>query len=189
MKESQDLARKMAETTNEDLLAMFTRPDDWTPEALEAARIELRKRNVECIVNPVPGPATERTGRFGRWWPVVRKRMVTRWRTWSAARKGMVIGAITGFSANILIGGLFVFLEKSTDQSREWLGWIMLAAAGWINSPFLLLVKITRWKIESLAAGICVAVVVNMLAYAIIGGAIGYAAHQVRKIIRRMGWV
>jgi hypothetical protein len=170
---------------------MFTRPDDWTPEALEAARSELSERNVECTIDPVPVPATEHTGRIDRWWSVVRKRMIAKWRTWSAARKGMVIGALIGFCVTTLISGLFIFLLNNIESGSpmEVVGWLMLAVIYCINSPFVLLFEATHWRIESYAATACVAVVINTSVYAIIGGFIGYAAHQFRKLIRRMGWV
>ena len=47
MSTPEDLALQMAEKTDEELLAMFTSPADWTPEALGSAKAELRKRNVD----------------------------------------------------------------------------------------------------------------------------------------------
>ena len=43
----QILDSQMAERTNEELLEMFERREDWLPEALEAARIELQRRGIE----------------------------------------------------------------------------------------------------------------------------------------------
>ena len=37
----------MAEKTDQELLAMFTSPADWTAETLGSAKAELRKRNVD----------------------------------------------------------------------------------------------------------------------------------------------
>jgi hypothetical protein len=47
-----ELAQKMTEKSDQELLDMFEAPDDWRPESLEAARAELRKRN---IAEPVKG--------------------------------------------------------------------------------------------------------------------------------------
>jgi len=41
-----DLAKTMAEKTDEQLLDMFAESWEWTPEALDAARAELRQRAV-----------------------------------------------------------------------------------------------------------------------------------------------
>lgn len=42
-----DLAQKMAEKTDQELLAMFASPDDWTTEAIDSAKAELRKRGLD----------------------------------------------------------------------------------------------------------------------------------------------
>lgn len=47
MTDPRDLARQMAEKSDQDLLAMFASPDDWTAAALECARAELRKRGFD----------------------------------------------------------------------------------------------------------------------------------------------
>ena len=46
---SKHLAQEMSEKSDQALLDMFTNAGDWTPEALDAAREELDKRNI-----PVP---------------------------------------------------------------------------------------------------------------------------------------
>ena len=46
MNPAQVLAEKMEEKTDRQLLDMFARQSDWTPEALNAARTELQKRNI-----------------------------------------------------------------------------------------------------------------------------------------------
>src|SRR5215475_2051895 len=50
-----ELARKMAAKRDIELLDMFESPDDWRPEALNAARAELQRRNVTI---PSPGDAS-----------------------------------------------------------------------------------------------------------------------------------
>ena len=57
---SQDLTRQMSAKTNESLLAMHAKPEDWTSEALDAARIELQTRGVEANTCPTPNPTTDR---------------------------------------------------------------------------------------------------------------------------------
>ena len=42
-----DLAQQMAEKSDQDLLAMFASPDDWTAEALDASKTELQKRGID----------------------------------------------------------------------------------------------------------------------------------------------
>src|SRR6266511_1289633 len=63
-----ELARKIAETSDLELLDMFESPDDWRPESLNAARAELRKRNVaipsrdESAAPPIPESSPVRAG-------------------------------------------------------------------------------------------------------------------------------
>jgi hypothetical protein len=47
MSTPEDFAQQMAEKTDQELLAMFTLPADWTAEAFVSAEAELRKRNVD----------------------------------------------------------------------------------------------------------------------------------------------
>lgn len=57
MNTPRDLADKMAAKTDHELQAMFSRPDDWTPLALDAARAEIQRRNlspIEVAVQPTP---------------------------------------------------------------------------------------------------------------------------------------
>jgi hypothetical protein len=59
MNASENLPAQTAEKTNDQLLEMFSRPDDWLPEALEAARAELQQRGVDAstiITGPPPLP-------------------------------------------------------------------------------------------------------------------------------------
>jgi hypothetical protein len=48
----QDLGKQMSEKTEQDLQAMLFEPDDWTPEALTAARAELQRRNIP-VTEPI----------------------------------------------------------------------------------------------------------------------------------------
>ncbi len=52
------LNEQMAGKTDQQLVAMFSKPDDWTPEALDAARAELQNRKVP-IPPPPPPPSGE----------------------------------------------------------------------------------------------------------------------------------
>jgi hypothetical protein len=54
MTDPQDLAKKMAEKSDQELLAMFASPDDWTTAALESAKAELRKRGFDNPGEPPP---------------------------------------------------------------------------------------------------------------------------------------
>lgn len=47
MKVPDDLQSQMVSRTDEQLLSMFQRPEDWLPEALKAAQAELRRRNID----------------------------------------------------------------------------------------------------------------------------------------------
>ena|ERR1051326_1040949 len=54
-----DLPAQAAEKTNEQLLAMFQEPDDWLPEALDVARVELRRRGVDADAASLQSAAIE----------------------------------------------------------------------------------------------------------------------------------
>jgi hypothetical protein len=47
MKPPENLAAQLSEKTNDELLAMFARPDDWLPETLDSAKVELEKRGID----------------------------------------------------------------------------------------------------------------------------------------------
>jgi hypothetical protein len=60
MNAPEDLAAQMAQKTNDQLVAMLQRPDDWLPESLDAARAEIQRRGIETStisVGPPPMPA------------------------------------------------------------------------------------------------------------------------------------
>ena len=61
MKAFEDLQAKMAEKTDDSLLTMLLHSSDWTPEALDAARAELHRRNVDTR-GLVPSPASATSG-------------------------------------------------------------------------------------------------------------------------------
>jgi hypothetical protein len=56
MNTPEDLAAQMADKTNDQLLAMFNRPDDWLSAALDAGRAELQRRGIEASALPVGPP-------------------------------------------------------------------------------------------------------------------------------------
>src|SRR5579862_4806553 len=56
----ENLAGQMTGKPDQELLDMCKRPSDWSPEALEAAKLELQKRNIRVVqVTPeaLPLPA------------------------------------------------------------------------------------------------------------------------------------
>jgi len=53
----------MAEKSDQELLAMFASPDDWTAEALDSAKAELRTRGLDSP-SERPPPAPERPVAF-----------------------------------------------------------------------------------------------------------------------------
>lgn len=62
MTNPRDLARRMAEKSDRELLAMFASPEGWTAEALDIAKRELRKRGLD-IPGDRPSPGPEHPGR------------------------------------------------------------------------------------------------------------------------------
>ena len=59
MKAPDNLHSQMAQKTDEQLLSMFNQPDDWLPEALEAARVELRRRGTDLELMTSANTAAE----------------------------------------------------------------------------------------------------------------------------------
>jgi len=58
------LAQKMSEKSDRELLAMFASPDDWTADALDSAKAELRKRGLDSLgERPPSGRPPETAGR------------------------------------------------------------------------------------------------------------------------------
>src|SRR5258708_1698326 len=63
----EDLSAQMADKTNDQLLAMLKQPEEWLPDALEAARAELRRREIDLdTINadppPIPDQIPSQTG-------------------------------------------------------------------------------------------------------------------------------
>lgn len=56
MSAPENLVTQMRGKTNEQLSAMLQRPEDWLPEALEAARAELRQRGIDPSTIQVVSP-------------------------------------------------------------------------------------------------------------------------------------
>lgn len=65
LKASEDLVAQMAEKTNDQLLEMFRQPDDWLPETLNLARIELQRRGLEPP-KIVPGESQKQSAPAGQ---------------------------------------------------------------------------------------------------------------------------
>jgi hypothetical protein len=64
-KASEDLGSQMAEKTNDQLLEMFRQPDDWLPETLNLARVELQRRGLEPP-KIVPGESQKQSAPDGQ---------------------------------------------------------------------------------------------------------------------------
>jgi hypothetical protein len=56
MNPPENLPAQMADKTNDELSAMFKSPQDWLPEALDAARAELQRRGIDASAIPVGPP-------------------------------------------------------------------------------------------------------------------------------------
>ena len=61
MKVPDNLSVQMREKSDDQLQAILTSPGDWQPEALDAARDELRRRGVQPTKAPVTPPGLEPT--------------------------------------------------------------------------------------------------------------------------------
>lgn len=57
----EEFAERMAQETDQHLLGMLARPGDWLPQALDAARAELQKRNIVPPSAPTPAPEPAET--------------------------------------------------------------------------------------------------------------------------------
>lgn len=63
----EDLATKMVEKTDAQLLDMFAEPSEWTQEALDAARAELRQRAVPLPPEPAqPVPSQQEQAKLAK---------------------------------------------------------------------------------------------------------------------------
>ncbi len=54
MNPPRDLVKKIAEKSDQELCAMFASPEDWTAEALDTAKAELRKRGLDSPSERTP---------------------------------------------------------------------------------------------------------------------------------------
>ncbi|HZF01484.1 MAG TPA: DUF4328 domain-containing protein [Methylomirabilota bacterium] len=115
METSQNLAAQMAEKGDEELLAMLAKQDDWSPLAIDAARAELDKRNVDVTQSIRPAIHTTTNYVF---------------RDLSGLTKflkvllilGAIVGAIavlSGLMQVALLGHSYTQAEGSSNDTRE----------------------------------------------------------------------
>ncbi len=76
----EDLATKMVEKTDAQLLDMFAEPSEWTQEALDAARAELRQRAVPLPPEPAqPVPSQQEQAKLAKALEISRDRKRIIW--------------------------------------------------------------------------------------------------------------
>ncbi len=123
MQAPQDLAQRIADKHNDELLAMLASPDDWTPEALEAAKAELRARNVDtgipaalakqdvaAVTAPPPDWNSEEIRKKRYDYLVVFLLMII------TSIVGSGFGMNIGFLANLVLGGIFLTIFVTVVQ-------------------------------------------------------------------------
>lgn len=143
-----DLAKRMAEKTDQQLLDMLLRPSEWSTEALDAARAQIRRRAVPLPpepqqeqrsrpeaqeIAPSPGGALRVTARTGRRTPVVM--------SWDSPAIRKIAGDVWTFAApEVCVGcGAAAALTQfnlSTQQRGVWA--LILAVAVGLPLAFYL---------------------------------------------------
>jgi hypothetical protein len=115
----------MAEKTDEQLLDIFAKPGEWTPEALDAARAELRQRALPLPPEPVQ-QTTSPPQEVSRYHPLVRRIV-------GAAQLIGRGGAVANWTVVVIWGILFVlggvsgrFVLRGTNDSDA----LMLVGCG-----------------------------------------------------------
>lgn len=110
MPDQDRLRTNLVEKTNQELIRMFTRPDDWTPEALQVARTELIARSVP-VEHAVAQTISEES--------IVR------------SKEELSIGSAVGVAvlAWTIIPGLFVTRSMAAEYKRD--GYLRKARSCW----------------------------------------------------------
>lgn len=99
------LPSMMAEKTDQELLDMFSRPADWTPDAIDAARAELQKRGLR----PIESSPQQPPNRDFELLPSGRKRYLR------ATPLDIIISIfLPGWG--IIVGGIALFLKRETKR-------------------------------------------------------------------------
>jgi ABC-type Fe3+ transport system permease subunit len=117
---------------------------------------------------------------------------ILKWRTWSAARKGMVIGAVAAALVTICLQSVLMMTQHANDPMGRSIGYLVVGLAIPTNIPtgvlFELLHNSFGWKYTDYRTVgiICIMVVVNSFVYGMLGGVIGYGGHQLNKLARKL---
>ena len=112
---------------------------------------------------------------------------ILRWRTWSAARKGMVIGAAAGFIVTILL--LSICLLNATKPYESLIGYLTAMLALLMVVPLGLFCKIFSLPLPVGEAPTWLTMwfyaAFNGIWLTVIGGIVGYMIHQITGFFRR----
>jgi len=115
----------------------------------------------------------------------------TKWRTWSAAKKGMIVGGITAALVTICMEGVLLKTQFANDPEGKSLNfWIGILAMP-IEKPTIILLEILKccfgWTTHGgLTAGIvCLTVAVNSFVGATIGFVIACSKQIVELVFRQ----
>ena len=113
---------------------------------------------------------------------------ILKWRTWSAARKGMVIGALIAASVTICVE--VALMKTQHANQNEFLGGLNYAIALTVgipvNVPTGVIYSIMGWKCPQYINInlVCVITMINVLIYGGTGGVVGYAGHWIVRVVK-----
>jgi uncharacterized membrane protein YhaH (DUF805 family) len=134
MSTPQELAGQMAQKTDQQLLDMFAKPEDWLPEALDAAKVELRQRNVDMTAVISVGSQQGQRKAESNSWDVakVKTKRKIYLLFFLLMAVGNIVGAMFGsevtFFVNLLMG--IVFLTLFAKVSMKVLGYSIQTLVG-----------------------------------------------------------
>jgi len=111
MSTPQEMVEKMAAKSNEELLDMLARPNEWTSESLDAAKAELGKRNVDAI-SPVQSKTSFAFQNISSLTRFLKFALVL-----GSALAGVAI--VSGFLQVSLLGRAFTQEEAQMNDTRQ----------------------------------------------------------------------
>jgi len=118
---------------------------------------------------------------------------ILKWRTWSAAKKGMVFGAVFAALVTILLQSILMLTQHaSSNNPLTGLLYILVALGIPTTLPTASLYEIIhnlfgcRYPEGISPWTIFLMVVVNFIVYGMLGGLIGYAWHQIARLFAKL---
>jgi len=112
---------------------------------------------------------------------------ILKWRSWSAAWKGMVIGAALAAFMTIFIDSILLMTQHASQNSPlTGLLYLLLVPDILIAMPAWFICYLCDWRYpEYLTAGwICFIVTINTMVYGMLGYLVGWGIQRLVKLVR-----